>query len=143
MKSKYKQWFESISDEDFSQYVKSSFKFHDLYTQCQFPSYIHVSSQRTTKLFKGKPHRTKMLENGIEYICACCKCKGMRKEHEQWLWQDWPLLLEIDHINGNHGDNSMHNLRFLCGSCHSQTKTYCGRNSSDRGAKRNTHRSKI
>ncbi len=43
-------------------------------------------------------------------------------------WKDKPLMLHLDHINGNKRDNSPDNLRLLCPNCHSQTTTYCGRN---------------
>ena len=38
------------------------------------------------------------------------------------------LVLELDHINGISNDNRIGNLRLLCPNCHSQTKTYSGRN---------------
>ncbi|GCD37397.1 HNH endonuclease [Streptomyces chrestomyceticus JCM 4735] len=39
-------------------------------------------------------------------------------------WQGRRLVLEIDHINGDRLDNRIGNLRYLCPSCHSQTRTF-------------------
>ena len=43
------------------------------------------------------------------------------------VWQGKRLVLEIDHINGDRLDNRKENLRYLCPSCHSQTKTFANR----------------
>lgn len=43
-------------------------------------------------------------------------------------WDDKPLSLQLDHINGIHNDHRIENLRLLCPNCHSQTGTFCGRN---------------
>jgi Zn finger protein HypA/HybF involved in hydrogenase expression len=42
-------------------------------------------------------------------------------------WQDKPITLHIDHINGDHADNHLQNLRELCPNCHSQTPTFCSK----------------
>jgi len=52
--------------------------------------------------------------------CALCGI-GVR-------WNDMPLVLQLDHINGIHSDNRLTNLRLLCPNCHSQTDTYAGKN---------------
>ena len=53
------------------------------------------------------------------YKCECC---GIAE------WQNKPLVLELDHINGNFNDNSLDNVRLLCPNCHSQTETFKSKN---------------
>lgn len=59
-------------------------------------------------------------DNLVVYECQICHNKG---EH-----LGKPLSLHLDHINGDSKDNRLENLRFLCPNCHSQTDTYCGKN---------------
>lgn len=56
----------------------------------------------------------------LPYECALCRNTGT------WLGQE--LRLQVDHINGDHNDNQLHNLRFLCPNCHAQTETFGGKN---------------
>lgn len=53
------------------------------------------------------------------YKCGVC---GISKHNNQ------PLVLECDHINGDHKNNKPNNLRLICPNCHSQTDTYKNRN---------------
>lgn len=60
--------------------------------------------------------RTILLNSGVEYKCCLC---GQLPIHN-----GKPLTIQLDHINGNHQDDSLQNLRFLCPNCHTQTDTY-------------------
>ncbi len=61
-----------------------------------------------------------LLECGVEEVCQIC---GTGTE-----WNGLPLVLHIDHIDGDWLNNTRENLRFLCPHCHSQTETYGTRN---------------
>lgn len=69
----------------------------------------------------GKSTRARILRDHLlPYRCAVCGNPGE--------WNGKPVSLEVDHINGDHFDNRLENLRFLCPNCHSQTATFSGRN---------------
>lgn len=64
--------------------------------------------------------KVKLLRAGLlEERCTLC---GVGPE-----WNGQRLVLQLDHIDGNASDNSLSNLRILCPNCHSQTKTFTGK----------------
>lgn len=75
---------------------------------------ILVKDTKYTNMTKLK---NRVLEaNLLEYKCAIC---GITH------WNNKPLVLQLDHINGDNRDNRIENLRLLCPNCHSQTETFC------------------
>ena len=77
---------------------------------------VENSIYLSTNSLKKKLLKEKILENK----CVSCGNNG--------TWNEKPLALHLDHINGNHTDNRLENLRMLCPNCHAQTETYCGKN---------------
>ena len=43
-------------------------------------------------------------------------------------WNNEPIVLELEHIDGNSENNSKTNVCLLCPNCHSQTPTYKAKN---------------
>lgn len=65
--------------------------------------------------------RKRYKKNNITpYKCAICGLDPM--------WNNKPLVLTLDHINGHHHDNRLENLRWVCPNCDRQLDTYAGKN---------------
>jgi hypothetical protein len=68
---------------------------------------------------KGHWMRTYVLEDQT-HLCAICGCN---EEHN-----GKPLVLVLDHINGDASNHTRENLRMICPNCDSQLDTYKGKN---------------
>lgn len=101
-----------------------SIEHFDTARRCKRWRSVHklANKRRTAKQLR------KILDKaGRLYICEWCRCDGMELWNGQWLWRDWPLTLQIDHVNGRactDDDDKPENLRYLCPNCHSQTSTF-------------------
>ena len=61
--------------------------------------------------------KERLIKEGIKKdVCEICGCSNE--------WNGKTLVLQLDHINGNHSDNRLENLRIVCPNCHSQTETF-------------------
>ena len=52
----------------------------------------------------------------------CSRC-GIGNE-----WNGMPLVLQLDHIDGDSSNNTISNFRILCPNCHTQTRTFGNKN---------------
>jgi hypothetical protein len=59
-------------------------------------------------------------ENLVDEKCSSCNIDP--------IWTGKHLSLHLEHIDGDHYNNTLGNLTFLCPNCHSFTPTYVGHN---------------
>jgi|TARA_R110002167_G_scaffold7213_2_gene33994 hypothetical protein len=69
----------------------------------------------------GKVSKTAVKKYLAEEKEGCWTC-GITEHNNK------PIVLELEHINGNSQDDSAENLSLICPNCHSQTDTYKGKN---------------
>lgn len=70
--------------------------------------------------FQTNKLKQRLLNEGVmENKCSCC---GISE------WNNKPITMQLDHIDGNSKNHLLENLRMLCPNCHSQTDTWCGKN---------------
>jgi hypothetical protein len=64
--------------------------------------------------------KNRLLEEGVmQNECTVCSIRE---------WNNKPLTMELDHIDGDRTNHKLSNLRLLCPNCHAQTDTYRAKN---------------
>lgn len=86
-----------------------------------------------TKEKQKKERRQNFLEGKMvsrghmkEHLVDICGWKCVQCKNTEWLGE--PIPLELDHIDGNAGNNKPENLRLLCPNCHAKTPTHKAKN---------------
>ena len=57
--------------------------------------------------------------NLIPYVCSECGCDGS--------WRGKVLALQLHHKDGDHNNNELSNLTYLCPNCHAVTDNFSGK----------------
>jgi hypothetical protein len=99
-------------------------------------SHWKTKSSMTEILVKNSPYsnstvKRRIIQEGVlKYECSQCSEGNLwsMREDGVLLYKGNPVVLQLDHVNGDNRDNRVENLRFLCGTCHSQTDTFTGKN---------------
>lgn len=106
---------------------------HDLELPKSFrPAYKRMTLE--DKLQKGVPVKSSTLL--VELVAAGLKKNQCEKCGQDNLWHGEPLTLHLDHIDGDHDNNLIENLRILCPHCHQQTPTFGAKNAKFKPARK-------
>lgn len=80
----------------------------------------YIERGKQGQYVKSHKLRLKLIKDGIKKEkCEICG------NHE---WNGKTIPLELDHIDGDHYNNNLENLRIICPNCHAQTDTHAGKN---------------
>ena len=82
----------------------------------------HTDYRITTIIKSGKGTKStalSYLKRFKDYNCSECGIKEYNNK---------PIQLQIEHVDGNPKNNIIENITWLCPNCHSQTKTWGSKN---------------
>ncbi len=70
--------------------------------------------------YQSNKLRIRLIREGYkEHKCEICNNS---------TWNDMPISLELNHIDGNRHNHLLDNLEIICPNCHAQTETYRAKN---------------
>lgn len=99
--------------------VAKNTKYCSVRCQQNFQSAVRLENWLKT----GEPVGMRVMRNYITnrdgFKCSVCEISE---------WQNKPIVLEMEHIDGNSENNTPENLCLICPNCHSQTPTYKAKN---------------
>lgn len=102
---------------DFSHFKRKSIKLQNkTQPENDINKFLIKGSNPGIKNLKRRLYKEKLLEE------KCYEC-GLGNN-----WNGKSITLQLEHIDGDHHNNELSNLKILCPNCHSQTSTFCGKN---------------
>lgn len=117
------RWLRAKIDElkiDISHMTHSNKGFHFPKACLSDPEYLNKVFSLNSPLVRSHRREIILKLKLIPYKCAICG-----QDH---YWNGKELSLTLDHINGNHLDNRLENLRFVCPNCDRQLNTFGNKN---------------
>ena len=103
---------------DISHFTGQRWKHSPAFTNKYTPETLFVNGSTTASNQTLKKYLLQY--NLLKYECSECGCDGN--------WRGGILALELHHKDGNHQNNELTNLTFLCPNCHAITDSYGGKN---------------
>lgn len=80
--------------------------------------------------------RTRSSKLLLDLVAAGYKHNKCEECGQNNVWNGKPLTLHLDHIDGDHDNNLLANLRVLCPHCHQQTPTFGAKNIKSKPARK-------
>lgn len=141
---------DGFSSEELANIVANSFSYRDCLRKCGYESNSGDATKAlkerinllglSTEHFSHQPATIRTEENVFcenstaeqSTLRKFYKNKFPQKEcsicGQSTSWNNLPLILILDHINGSNHDNRLENLRWVCPNCNSQLPTTNARN---------------
>tara|TARA_B110001452_G_scaffold164095_1_gene136855 strand:+ start:444 stop:1238 length:795 start_codon:yes stop_codon:yes gene_type:complete len=97
---------------------------HFKYSERRELDFYLVENSTYCKKSSNELKKRLIKEGYMKDICDSCNIGPLWK----YYGKEQKLVLQLEHINGNHTDNRIENIIPLCPNCHSCTSTFGGRN---------------